>query len=123
MKSSMFLLMICLFSSCAKPCKESEKILKHMVQLLSYVESKEDMQQVAPLFKKDVEKLTFLMIEAKSLQIKKGAKEEVLINLELSEKLEKELIRVLQIEGVENIISEVEKDSLHRLDAFDRQIQ
>jgi hypothetical protein len=94
-----------------------------MVQLLSYVESKEDMQQVAPLFKKDVEKLTFLMIEAKSLQIKKGAKEEVLINLELSEKLEKELIRVLQIEGVENIISEVEKDSLHRLDAFDRQIQ
>jgi hypothetical protein len=115
--------MICLFSACAKPSKESEKIVKHMVDLLSCVENKEGMQQVAPRFKKDVGKLTSLMIEAKRIELKKGGGNEVVINLELSEKLEKELLRVLQIEGVENIISEIEKDSLHRLDAFDRQIR
>ena len=89
-----------------------------MVYLLSSVEKKEDMQRVAPLFKKDVENLTLLMIRAK--EHAEASQEE--IDFALSERLEIELSRVLEIEGVEKIISELEQDSLHRLDAFNRRL-
>ena len=120
MRFSIFLLMICLIS-CSKGenyAKEGRQIASDMVCLLSNVENKEDMQRVAPLFKKDVENLTSLMIKAKE----RGVKGDDGIDFALSERLEIELARVLEIEGVEKIISELEQDSLHRLDAFHRRL-
>ena len=129
MRSSISHLMLWIFSiigflGCSSPklqeCqKKGQKIVKEMLADLSTVENKEDMQRVAPRVKKHVENLTSLMIEAKIVQRKsKDFFADLMISEELSERFQAETARLIAIEGVENILSEIEQESLHRLHAF-----
>lgn len=111
-------------SACSHPKlqdyqKKGQKIVKEMLADLSTVENKEDMQRVAPRVKKHVENLTSLMIEAKTLQRKsKDSIADLIIDEDLSEHFQAETARLIAIEGVENILSEIEQSSLHRLHEF-----
>ncbi|MDN3504784.1 MAG: hypothetical protein P0S95_04325 [Rhabdochlamydiaceae bacterium] len=118
------LLSACSVSNLQVYQKEGSKEAKALIKLLELVNCKEDMAELAPKIKKRVEKLTHLMIEAKKYKLShRESEEKLLISVEISNELKQQMLRIYQINGVEKMMHDLQRYSLHKLDEFDRLIE
>ncbi len=114
-------LTLLLLSSC-KPAtphdcrREAEAVCKRLARDLQKVESKEDLQKIAPKLQKRFIQLADLTIKAKELKIKEG--EEILgENKIITKILLPELKRIYGLEGGRPLLEKIEREALHKLDA------
>ena len=112
-----------LFTACSHSMddyqKDGESLSSSMTQLLSQVESKEDIEQLAPKLEKKVEQLTQLMIDARKYQLKHST-QTAPIAFEATHQLRQEMERISKIQGVEEVWHRIQRHSMHKLDASER---
>jgi hypothetical protein len=111
----------CAPSSPEEYCFEGEGAIRKIVEECKKVHSKEDLLLERPKIKRNLMRLTDLMIAAKKFQMK-NPEEEVTLNLSQapSNQLKEEFLRIYKIEGCREIMEEMERESLHKLDAFNQ---
>ncbi|MCF7806830.1 MAG: hypothetical protein K9M07_04600 [Simkaniaceae bacterium] len=128
MKRFIFSLLILIFTSCGVSQfqefqREGEAIAKKLIALLQKIETKEDMEKHSSKIRLQIERLTDLMIQAKKFQMNhRGGVDDPIISVEITHALRDEIKRIYQIPHVEEAMHDLERDSLHKLDAFDRHI-
>jgi hypothetical protein len=100
---------------------EGEEVAKCILKILQKVESLADLNREALKLKKEYAKLTKVMIEAKKFQQKHPETEVSLqVGLEVSESLKKEFIRIYQLEGCQEKMEALQRESLHKLHLHQR---
>ncbi len=98
---------------------EGENIAKRLLKQLEKVHSVSDLKREGPKLKKEYAHLARLMIAAKKFQNSHPNEEEPgLEGLEVSEDLKKEFIRIYQLEGCLELMEELQRESLHKLDLY-----
>ena len=103
---------------------EGESISKKLVVELEQVESLQDLELRSSKIKKYFYKLTDLAVAAKQYQIRHpDAFEEESYSMHISDILKSELMRIYQIEGASEIIENLQRESLHKLDQYSKKIQ
>ena len=123
MKKKIFILVVLLYGCSPSSLEdyhwEGENIAKAILYSLEKVESTHDLAHEGVRLKKEFARLTRLIIAASKYQSKHPSEEiRELIGFEVSEKLKKEFIRIYQIEGCQQVMEELQRESLHRLDLF-----
>ncbi len=100
---------------------EGEDVAKGLLKELGRVYSLSDLKKEGPKLKKEYEHLARLMIAAKKYQ-NRHPNDEVsgLIGFEVSEALKKEFMRIYQLGGCSEVMEELQRESLHKLDLFHR---
>lgn len=103
---------------------EGENIAKALLRHLERVESVGDLIKEGPKLKKEYALLVQVMIAAKIYQ-NKHPDEEVSepIGLEVSEALKNEFMRIYQLEGCQEVMEGLQRESLHKLDLFHKRSQ
>lgn len=128
-KMAITLLCITLFTVSCSPGSlkdfrhEGESVCRDIVDDLERVETREDLARLEPFLKKHFEKLASIIIEAREFQIKYP--EEALAfqgpqEAEVSEIMKEELQRIYRIEGGKEIVERAQRESMLRLDAFEK---
>jgi len=128
MRKKIFALLIilsgCSPSSLEEYQVEGENIARAILKHLEKVESVSDLVREGPKLKKEYALLVQVMIQAKKYQ---GGhpNEEVSepIGVEVSDALKKEFMRVYQLEGCQEVMEGLQRESLHKLDLFHRRLQ
>ena len=127
MKTQMLLFFLVFLTGCAPSTvseyrTEGEGHIIKLIEELSQIETASQLETKQGRLKKRFALLVDLMIEAKKFQIKRsGDSDEVTTwQLKLSDRLKRELIRIYEIEGCAEIIEEIERSGIHRLDLFER---
>ncbi len=124
-----FLVFLVFFVSCSPGSIkeyqiEGEDIAKNMIKILERVESVNDLERDSLKLKKEIAALVKIMIEAKKYQ-NSHPEEEVRepINFEVSEALKKEFMRIYQLEGCQDAMEALQRESLHKLDLYHRKLE
>jgi hypothetical protein len=124
-----FFLLIFLLISCspASPKEyqyEGEDVCKSILKILQKIESVSDLNREGVRLKKEYAKLVKVMIEAKKFQLRH--KEIELIapsNFEVSQALKSEFIRIYEIEGCQEKMEALQRESLHKLHQYQRRTE
>jgi hypothetical protein len=126
MKKIFFFASILFLTGCApgsleEYCFEGEGTMRKLILECKNIHSKEDLVAERPKIKKNLTHLTDLMIAAKKFQMK-NPEEEFTLNLSyaVSNQLKEELSRIYKIEGCRQLMEEMERESLHKLDSFNQ---
>ena len=98
--------------------QESQKIIKQLIEQMTIIHNYGELQKSAPQLKKSFNKLVDIIIEARKLEIK-DAKFEIK-NHHLSDLLRYQVERIYRIDGGKEIIEEMQRDALHKLNAFEK---
>ncbi len=127
MKRLFFLLFLISFTGCSPSSiyeyrSEGEESIKKLVQELSQIENVSQLEVKEVRLKKRFTALVELMIAAKKFQAKHHdeGQEVTFWQLELSEALKREMIRIYEIEGCAPLMEEIERDAVHKLDLAER---
>ncbi len=97
---------------------EGESICRALVEELQEVESRQDLLKAAPRIKQHFEDLVDLMIAARNSQVQPQVD-----STEMSQVLQAELKRIYRMEGGREVIEKAQKESLLRLDVFERSLK
>lgn len=103
---------------------EGESLGKELLRDLESIQTAADLYQNQAKLKKRFKMLVKLMIAAKEYEL--SHKEEELSfspNRHMSEALKKEFIRIYQIEGCQEMMENLQRESLHKLSRFDHEMQ
>lgn len=104
--------------------QDGETIGRAILKELQRVESVGDLVRVGPRLKKEYAKLVWLIIAAKKYQdILPQENFSEAIGFEVSESLKKEFIRVYQLEGCQEVMEGLQRESLHKLDLYHKRLQ
>lgn len=106
--------LLCSYSSSNYIHKKSIKILKELLFQLEDIHTINELLDKEIILQRQFDKLVDLMIEAKKMQIDK------VDNEELSNRLQKSMQRIYQIDGGQEIIEHIQCSSLQRLDRFEK---
>lgn len=100
---------------------EGEDVAKNIIKILEKVESPQDVERDSLKLKKEYAALVKIVIDARKYQ-QNHPGEEVRgpISSEVSDKLKKEFIRIYQIEGCQDVMEALQRESLHKLDLYQR---
>lgn len=127
LKRLFFLLLAPLTTACAPTSlseyrAEGEGQIKKLLEELAQIESVSQLENKEIRLKKRFSTIADLMIAAKKFQIKhpEDIEEVTTWQVEVSEALKNELKRLYEIEGCAEKIEEIQRDSLHKLDLFER---
>lgn len=127
MKRLFILLLFASLSGCSPSsiCEyrtEGEEPIKRLIYELSQIETVGQLEAREGRLKKCFSSLVDLMIAAKKFQAKRHDEggEVTFWQLELSEALRREMIRIYEIEGCSELMEEIERDALHKLDIMER---
>lgn len=119
--------LLCLLQAACSPTTlseyqlEAEGVAKALIDDLEKVQTERDLVEKAPRLKKRYHQLVDLMIAAKKHERQHPEEErEGSLGREVSEALRCELFRVYMLEGCKEKLEEIERESLHKLDQFDR---
>jgi hypothetical protein len=100
---------------------EGEDIAKNIIKILERIESVSDLERDSLKLKKEFISLVKVMIEAKKYQNNHPEEEiRASVSLEVSENLKKEFMRIYQLEGCQDVMEALQRESLHKLDLFHR---
>ena len=103
---------------------EGEVIAKAILHSLEKVESVHDLVCEGGKLKKEFSRLVRVMVAAGKYHAQHPNEEEsALIGFEVSERLKKEFMRVYQIEGCQEVMEGLQRESLHKLDLFHKRSQ
>ena len=95
---------------------EGESIARSILYDLVDVHSKEDLILLTPSLKKKFSKLTDLMLIANKYHKNHSEDEEnEEIDHRISDALKEQFIRIYQIDGCQEVMEEIQRDSVHRL--------
>lgn len=102
---------------------EGESICRDIIDDLQRVETRDDIARLEPVLKRHFEKLVSIIIQAREFQIKYP--EEALAfqgpqDAEVSDIMKEELQRIYRIEGGKEIVERAQRESMLRLDAFEK---
>lgn len=102
---------------------EGESVCRDIIDDLQRVETHDDIAKLEPALKRHFEKLVSIIIQAREFQIKYP--EEALAfqgqqEAEVSDILKEELQRIYRIEGGKEIVERAQRESMLRLDAFQK---
>jgi hypothetical protein len=128
LKPSILILIITILASCQPSSEddfkqETKAICEHIASNLSTVSSLEDLEKLKPSLKNSFEDLVDLLIQAKRFEIENGWNLSSPLSSEQAhaqDTLLSELNRVLQIDGAQDLIESIQRNSLERLDNFDK---
>lgn len=95
--------------------QEGESIVLSLIQCLEKIETPADLKAESPRLKKKFAELADLMAAAKKCQLKTPKKDALEPNLEISDSLKAEFVRIYRIEGCQEIMEEIQRESLHSL--------
>ena len=114
----------CAPGSLEEYCFEGEGAVRKIIEECKKVHSKEDLILHKSRIKNDLAHLTNLMIAAKKFQMK-NPEEEITLNLShaASNQLKEEFVRIYKIDGCREVMEEIQRESLHKLDAFNQKIK
>ncbi|MCX6990298.1 MAG: hypothetical protein NTX49_04450 [Chlamydiae bacterium] len=102
---------------------EGESACRDIIGDLQSIETREDVARLEPVLKRKFEKLVSVIIEARQFQIK-YPEEALALPVELesdvSDLLKDELQRVYRIEGGKEIVERAQRESMLRLDGFEK---
>ena len=117
-----FLFTGCSPTSLSEYRAEGEGYIKKLIEELIEIDSVSQLEEKEIRLKKRFSAITDLMIAAKKYQIKhpNDIGELTTWQLEMSDALKKEMIRLYQIDGCASKLEEIQRDSLHKLDLFER---
>ncbi len=112
----------CSPSSLSEYRTEGEGHIKKLVEELAEIESVSQLEAKQVKLKKRFTAMVDLMIAAKKFQLKhaEDGQEITPWQLEMSNALKRELIRIYQLEGCAEKFEEIERDTMHRLDLFEK---
>lgn len=105
---------------------EGEALSRKIIADLQKVQTTEELVEMAPVLKKRFYSLVELMIQARAYQERhpeEWAEERPDSELTFNELLVIELERIHKLERGREIIESAERDALHRLDAFERELK
>lgn len=97
---------------------EGEAICRCLIEELQEIENRQDLLKKAPRLKTLFENLVDLMIAARNAQV-----DPQVDSTEISQVLQAELKRIYRMEGGREVIEKAQKESLLRLDAFERSLK
>ena len=119
-----FLISGCSPNSLKEYQTEGEALAKLLISELREVESTADLLKRSAKVKKIFSQLTELMICAKTYQMKHPEEQGLdFSQRETSEILQRELMRIYQIDGCQDLMEDLQRESLHRLDLFHKKSQ
>ncbi len=124
-------LLLILMFGCSPNCqedfqKEGEALCRKIALELQKVEATEDLVRLAPLLKKQFNALVDLMMEARDVQEERAwvLPSEAPSGLApFNELLMIELQRIAGLERGKEIVEGVQREALHRLDAYERELK
>jgi hypothetical protein len=128
-KMRISILILCLLlSSCAPNSyedfrKEGEARCRRLVHLLEKIECREDLIKAEADLKKEFTKVVEIIIEARTYQQDHPDKEMIILEENpLNEALKEQMMRIYHIEGGREILERAQRESLLRLDSFEKKI-
>lgn len=116
-----WLIFALLFVSCGPASMEEfqcegERVALALTRDLEKVESLQDLKAESPQLKKKFAELVDLMLAARKYQLKHPDEEAPNEpNLDISNSLKAEFVRIYRIEGCQEIMEEIQRESLYRL--------
>ena len=118
-----YFMLLLLLTACQPNSKqdfhsEGTSLAKTLIFDLREIHSKEDFLEIAPRVKKKIQKLTDLMILSVHYQTKHPSEREEIIDRRYSDLLLEEFKRIYAMQGCREIMESLQRDSLHRLDAY-----
>ena len=126
MKSLFFLMLICVGcgpNTAEEYQSEGERIAKRILVQLERVESLADIKREGPKLRQEFWQLTTLMITAREHGIAHPEESVSQGRGEISEALKQEMMRVYRLEGCQEAMEELQRESLHRLDLHHKCLQ
>lgn len=121
----LFLLTACQPTSLEDFQSEGGFLARHLLKDLRQIESREDLNAIEPILRRDFEKIVDLIIQARSFQQKNPDVEVSFQNINemLNLSLIDELKRVYAIEGGRECVERAQKEAMLKLDAKERLFQ
>lgn len=113
-----FIVLLLLLSGCS-PSSLSEwrvegvSIVRDLVEDFEKVQSLKDLESKKYTLKKKYNKLVSIMLEAEKYEIEEGSFQ---VESFYSDALRAQYLRIYEIEGAKELLYEIQKDSLHKLD-------
>jgi hypothetical protein len=100
---------------------EGEDVARNITKILERVNSPQDLERESLKLKKEYALLVKVIIDAKKYQ-NNHPEEEVrgVFSSEVSDSLKKEFMRIYQIEGCQDVMEALQRESLHKLDVYHR---
>ena len=103
--------------------QETKSICNHISSKLSSVKNLDDLKKSKPSLKQSFDDLVELLIQAKRFEMENGWSRSSPLTSEQAkaqDQLISELNRVLQIDGAQDLIEDIQREPLEKLDSFDQ---